>query len=224
MGKRTHNIFAFPFPGCVQTDEADIYFLIDHSGSIWPNDFKDMKKFIIEFLHTFRIGPDHVRVGVAKYADDPELEFDLTKYSDTKALEKAVLDIKQKGGGTETGKALKSMGPHFDKAEATRGHKVSEYLIVITDGNSTDDVKVPADKLRAQGVTVYAIGIKGAYYGQLLEIAGDRKKTFYVNNFDALKPIKDDIITDICSQDGKQNWTRLEFKMHVSIGQRMMER
>lgn len=189
----------------MQTDEADIFFLIDHSGSIYPNDFQDMKKFIIEFLHTFLIGPEHVRVGVAKYADSPNLEFDLTTYSDSKSLEKAVEGIKQIGGGTETGRALTFMGPQFDKAMATRGHKVPEYLVVITDGKSSDEVKIPAEKLRAQGVTIYAIGVKNADKLELEEIAGNPKRTFFVYNFDALKPIKDDIITDICSQDGKEN-------------------
>lgn len=163
-----------------------------------------MKNFIIEFLRTFRIGPEHVRIGVAKYADSPNLEFDLTKHSDAKTLEKAVGKIEQKGGGTETGRALKFMSPHFERAMATRGHKVPEYLVVITDGKSSDDVKVPAEKLRAQGVTVYAIGVKDAVEAELQQIAGDPKRTFFVKNFDALRPIKDDIVTDICSQDSKE--------------------
>ncbi|XP_034553414.1 collagen alpha-6(VI) chain [Notolabrus celidotus] len=191
--------------GCLQTDEADIFFLIDHSGSIYPADFSDMKKFIIEFLHTFRIGPDHVRMGVAKYADSPNLEFDLQRYSDTKALENAVLAIKQVGGGTETGRALDFMGQYFNRAQVADGPKVPEYLVVITDGKSSDEVKVPAEKLRAQGVKVYAIGVKNADQEELGEISGDPKRTFFVNNFDALTPIKDDIITDICSQDACQD-------------------
>lgn len=162
-----------------------------------------MKKFIIEFLHTFRVGPDHVRIGVVKFADSPMLEFDLQTYSDVKALEDAIVNIKQIGGGTETGRALKFMSPQFDRALTTRGHKVKEYLVVITDGKSTDQVKAPADQLRKQAVVVYAIGVKNADQKELLEISGDPKRTFFVNNFDALKPIKDDIITDICSQDGK---------------------
>uniref|UniRef100_A0A667YVW4 VWFA domain-containing protein n=1 Tax=Myripristis murdjan TaxID=586833 RepID=A0A667YVW4_9TELE len=187
--------------GCIQTDEADIFFLIDHSGSIYPKDFSDMKKFIIEFLDTFRIGPQHVRVGVAKYADSPNLEFDLTTYSDAKSLEKAVENIRQIGGGTQTGAALSFMGPNFERAMGSRGHKVPEYLVVITDGKSSDEVKAPAEKLRAQGVIIYAIGVKNADETELVEIAGNPKKTFFVNDFDALKPIKDDIVTDICSQD-----------------------
>lgn len=171
-----------------------------------------MKKFIIEFLHTFRIGPQYVRMGVAKYADDPNLEFDLTTYSDEASLEKAVEGIQQIGGGTETGKALAFMGPQFDRAMSTRGHKVPEYLVVITDGKSADEVKVPAEQLRAQGVTVYAIGVKNADEEELREISGDPKRTFFVNNFDALKPIKDDIITDICSTDGEEIYMSTFYK------------
>lgn len=203
MGKRTHDSFALHFSGCVQTDEADIFFLIDHSGSIYPSDFYDMKKFIIDFLQTFRIGPQHVRLGVAKYADSPNLEFDLTAYTDTKTLVEAIEGIKQLGGGTETGKALEFMIPQFDKAMATRGGKVPEYLVVITDGKSSDEVTAPADKLRAQGVIIYAIGVKDADVAELHQISGNPKRTFMVNNFDALQPIKDEVLTDICSQNGK---------------------
>ncbi len=191
-------------PACAQKDEADIYFLMDDSGSIQNQDFNEMKKFIIEFLHIFRIGPQHIRMGLVKYADLPTLEFDLTAYSDADKLEKAVEGIIHKGGGTETGKALSSMTPHFEKALATRGQKVPEYLIVITDGESTDEVKAPAEKLRAQGVIIYAIGVKKSNETQLKEIAGDPKRAFFVNNFDALKTINDGIVTDICSPDGKE--------------------
>ncbi|KAM9806315.1 collagen alpha-6(VI) chain isoform 1-T1 [Syngnathus typhle] len=187
--------------GCSQTDEADIFFLLDDSGTIGRDDFSDMKKFVIEFIQTFRIGPKHVRMGVAMYADVPDLRIDLTAYEDGESLEKAVVDLTRVGGGTLTGDALEFMGPLFDRAVVTRGHKVPEYLVVITDGKADDKVKVPAEKLRAQGVAIYAIGVKNAVMAELHEISGDPKKTFLVNNFDALKPIKDEIITDICTTD-----------------------
>lgn len=162
-----------------------------------------MKKFIIEFLNTFRIGQHHVRVGVAKYADDPTLEFDLTVHTDAKSLEKAVEEIRQVGGGTETGKALDFMTQYFDRAAASRGGKVREYLVVITDGKSSDQVKAPAEKLRRQGVNIYAIGVKNADEAELDDISGSKKRTFFVNDFDALRPIKNEIISDICSEEGK---------------------
>uniref|UniRef100_A0AAZ1XBY0 VWFA domain-containing protein n=1 Tax=Oreochromis aureus TaxID=47969 RepID=A0AAZ1XBY0_OREAU len=188
---------------CEKKDLADIFFLMDDSGSIQNADFYDMQKFIIEFLHTFRIGPDHVRMGLVKYSDSPSLQFDLTQHSDAKTMEKAVEEIRHEGGGTNTGKALSSMKGHFQNAKTSRGYKVSEYLIVITDGKSQDKVQIPAEELRVQGVIIYAIGVNASNDNELNEIAGDPKRKFFVKNFDALKTIKNDIIREICSETCK---------------------
>ncbi|XP_026769416.3 collagen alpha-6(VI) chain [Pangasianodon hypophthalmus] len=191
--------------GCIQTEEADIYFLIDHSGSINAPDFQDMKKFILEFLLLFTIGPKQVRVGVVKFASNPTLEFGLDEYNDRASLERAVDNIQQIGGGTETGQALSSMSQRFKEAERTRGNKVQEILIVITDGQSDDKVKDPAAQLRAQGVIIYAIGVKNANKQELLDIAADPKRVYFCTNFDALKPLKNEIVTDICSDKACKN-------------------
>uniref|UniRef100_A0A3Q3XKF0 VWFA domain-containing protein n=1 Tax=Mola mola TaxID=94237 RepID=A0A3Q3XKF0_MOLML len=189
-------------------DEADFFFLIDDSGSIDNEDFYDMKKFINEFLHTFRIGPQYIRMGLAKYADLPSLEFDLTTHTDAKSIEEAVEKVTHEGGGTMTGAALSFMKAYFNRSMVSRGHRVPEYLIVITDGKSADNVKTPAEELRAQGATIYAVGVKNASSTELLQIAGDPKRTVFVGNFDALKSINKGIITDICTSDGKENELR----------------
>nr|XP_033496504.1 collagen alpha-6(VI) chain-like [Epinephelus lanceolatus] len=185
---------------CIQKDEADIYFLMDDSGSIGNQDFREMKDFIIKFLKTFHIGPDNVRVGLVKYSDDPHMQIDITTaYSDVQSLEEAVEDISHDGGGTETGKALSSMAQRFKRS--ARDHEVPKYLIVITDGESTDDVSAPAAQLREQGIIIYAIGVKDSKEDELKQIASDPKKAIFVNNFDALKSINKDIVIDICSED-----------------------
>uniref|UniRef100_A0A665U1F7 VWFA domain-containing protein n=1 Tax=Echeneis naucrates TaxID=173247 RepID=A0A665U1F7_ECHNA len=184
-----------------EVDDADIFFLMDDSGSIGHEDFNDMKKFIIQLLKTFRIGKNHVRIGLVKYSDSPTLEFEPTTYSDVRALEKAVNGISHKGGGTKTGGALNDMIGHFDKAEASRGYKVPKYLIVITDGKSQDEVKDPADKIRAKDVIIHAIGVKDSNKKELEEIAGDPSRSHFVHNFDALPSLSIDITSDICSSD-----------------------
>ncbi|XP_059194891.1 collagen alpha-6(VI) chain-like [Centropristis striata] len=186
---------------CLRKDEADIFFLMDDSGSIKNLDFKEMQSFIIKILNTFIIGPEHVRMGLVKYATTTTDVFGLDDHRDTKSLEDAVKAIHHAGGGTMTGDALTFMLPRFKDARATRGHRVPEYLIVITDGESDDDVKAPAEELRKQGVIIYAIGVKDSKLEELQNIAGDPKKAVHVNNFDALKSINSDITTDICSED-----------------------
>ncbi|KAJ8354327.1 hypothetical protein SKAU_G00218940, partial [Synaphobranchus kaupii] len=194
---------------CVETEKADIYFLIDHSGSIDSVDFLDVKNFILDFLHMFKIGPNNVRVGVVKYSDSPTLEFDLTEHTSTTSLKEAVDNIINDGGGTETGKALSTMSPLFKDASKSRDEKVPEFLIIITDGKSTDAVNKPAKELRDQGVIIYAIRVSGSHKGEekgaeeaeLLEIAGSPKRKFLIFDFQSLKLIKDEVVRDICSTE-----------------------
>ncbi|XP_072532864.1 collagen alpha-6(VI) chain [Salminus brasiliensis] len=188
--------------GCKFTAEADIYFLLDESGSITYDDFDDMKAFILEFLHMFQIGPDKVRIGVVKFADRATIVFRLDTYATKPAVEKAVKDLFMEGGGTRTDLGLEAMIPLFKQAEQTRKEKVRELLIVITDGKSEPvgtPVKVPAEELRKQNVTIYAVGVKNADTAELEDMSGSPKRTFYVQNYDALKLIKTKILKEICS-------------------------
>ncbi|XP_067241669.1 collagen alpha-6(VI) chain-like isoform X3 [Chanodichthys erythropterus] len=192
--------------GCKQTVKADIYFLVDESGSIDYADFEDMKKFIIEWLDVFEIGNDHVRIGVVKFASRATTVFRLHDYSTKAGVEKAVKGLVMNGGGTRTDLGLREMIPLFKEAVQTRGEKVRELLIVITDGesrNTEEPVEVPAEELRTeQNVTIYAIGVKTASVPELELISGSPQRTFYVKNYDFLKDIKKDILTEICSFEG----------------------
>ncbi|KTF91476.1 hypothetical protein cypCar_00012955 [Cyprinus carpio] len=190
--------------GCVNTEEADIYFLLDHSGSTRA-DFEDVKKFIIGVLQQFNIGPNQVRVGVVKVDHDPTLQFSLTEHKNRVSLEAAVKNISQPYGGTETGKALTYVANLFSQAKASRPAKVQEILIVITDKESQDEVSEPAAELRIQGVSVYAIGLRDANQEELLRMTADEAKQFYVSNYDALNTLKNEVITDICSQEACKN-------------------
>ncbi|MBN3325894.1 CO6A6 protein, partial [Atractosteus spatula] len=189
--------------GCVETEEADIYFLIDHSGSIDPLGFVDMKKFIKEMIRMFRIGPQSVRIGVVKYASTPTVEFTVTEHTNKKDLERAVERVQQLGGGTQTGDALRSMSTLFQKAASSRNRKTPQFLIVITDGKSQDTVVDAAKELRAQSIMIYAIGVGDANEDELLEMSGSPDKKFYVSNFDSLRLIKNEVAQEICSEEEK---------------------
>ncbi|XP_051503354.1 collagen alpha-6(VI) chain [Myxocyprinus asiaticus] len=188
--------------GCKLTEEADIYFLLDESGSISYSDFDDMKKFISEFLEVFEIGPNNVRIGVVKFASQATVVFQLNTYSTKDDVKKAVADLIMYGGGTRTDRGLYEMIPLFKVAANTRGEKVRELLIVITDGKSeagSTSVDIPAEELRKQNVTIYAIGVKYASMPELELISGSKKRTYFVKNYDSLKHIKGEILQEICS-------------------------
>ncbi|XP_040290157.1 collagen alpha-6(VI) chain-like isoform X1 [Bufo bufo] len=187
--------------GCTDTEEADIYFLVDGSGSIYPEDFDDMKHFMTELMSMFQIGADRVRFGVVQYSDSTQVEFTTSQYTTQRGLNEAVQNIYQLGGGTNTGKALASMKALFTKARSERAHKVPQSLIIITDGKSQDRVTEAAADIRGGGINIFAIGVKEAVQEELLNIAGSKNKTFFVDSFDSLNLIKNDLVRDLCTPE-----------------------
>ncbi|KAG8572802.1 hypothetical protein GDO81_012168 [Engystomops pustulosus] len=187
--------------GCTDTEEADIYFLVDGSGSIYPEDFDDMKTFMIELTSMFQIGSDRVRFGVVQYSDSPQIQFTINQYTNQRGLKAAIQQIDQLGGGTNTGQALQSMKSLFVTAESQRPHKVPQSLIIITDGKSQDQVADAAADLRSGGINIFAIGVKEAVQEELVNIAGSKDKTFFVDNFDSLNLIKNDLVRDLCTPE-----------------------
>uniref|UniRef100_A0A8D0R9J7 Collagen alpha-5(VI) chain n=1 Tax=Sus scrofa TaxID=9823 RepID=A0A8D0R9J7_PIG len=188
--------------GCVDTKEVDIYFLIDGSGSIRSDHFEQIKKFMLEVIENFDIGPDKVRVGAVQYSDTREKEFDITDYTTDETLRKAISNIRQLGGGTYTGEALDFILQIIKKGREQRINKVPCYLIVLTDGMSMDDVLEPAEKLRAENIAVHAIGIGEANRTQLQQIAGKEERVSFGQNFDSLKNIKNEVLHSICTEKG----------------------
>lgn len=186
--------------GCEETEEADIYFLIDGSGSIFPDSFHDMRVFMTEMINMFQVGANRVRFGVVQYGSTPVTEFLIDEYNTVEQLKRAIKAIQQIGGGTRTGDALRYMQSLF---KAATRDKVPQFLIIITDGESQDQVTKAAEELRERGIVIYAIGVKDAVKKELEDIAGTKDQMFFVNDFDSLKLIKHDIVRDICSPEGK---------------------
>ncbi|KAF4106105.1 collagen alpha-6(VI) chain-like [Onychostoma macrolepis] len=197
---------SFVLQDCKKTMKADIYFLLDESGSISYEEFDDMKNFIKKWLEAFEVGNNHVRFGLVKFASRATTIFRLHDYNTKAAIEKALNALRMEGGGTRTDLGLRKMIPLFEEAVRTRGEKVHKILIVITDGESRgteESVEVPAKLLRTeQNVNIHAIGVKDASVPELELISGSPQRTFYVKNYYFLDEIKKDIITEICSFEG----------------------
>nr|XP_042712099.1 collagen alpha-6(VI) chain-like [Chrysemys picta bellii] len=193
--------------GCVDTEEADIYVLIDGSTSILHDDFGDIKTFLKEVIKMFNIGPNKVRFGAVQFSHFNKTEFELNEYNNTNDLERAIDNIRQICGDTRIGEALTFMQPLFKNATQQRAGRVPCYLIVLTDGESQDSVKEPAERLRNEKVNIYAIGVKDANEAQLHEIAGSKSRSFFVQEFDSLKKIKNEIVQKICSKEACKEMT-----------------
>uniref|UniRef100_F7C483 VWFA domain-containing protein n=1 Tax=Ornithorhynchus anatinus TaxID=9258 RepID=F7C483_ORNAN len=187
--------------GCVETEEADIYFLIDGSGSIRRRDFQDIKTFLNGVIKMFSIAPHKVRIGAVQYSTLIRVEFYIDQYSNQVNLQKAIEGITQYKNRTYTGEALKYMLKLFQDPQWQRGPHVPRHLIILTDGKSDDSVDEPARMLRDAGVNIFAVGVKDAKTAQLQAIAGSEERVYCVQNFDALGALKDVVVRDLCFEE-----------------------
>ena len=190
------------YPACTQTSLADIVFLVDGSSSIGPESFQEMLLFLQKFIQNLDVGADKVRVGVAQYTDQPYKEFLLKDYMDEALLLEQVSKIPYRQGGTFTGKAITFLQQTFFTPEAgsRTAEGVPQIAVVITDGESSDDVLEPARLLRQQGVIVFAIGVGSSNAAELQGIANrpNDRFLFSIHNYQALQQLTDRLLQILC--------------------------
>lgn len=189
------------FAAC-EKQKADLVFLLDQSGSIGevdPNDYMTMKNFTIDLVNSFNVARDFVRVGLAQFSSVFKHEFFLDKSYSSQDIDSHIQGLVQSGGGTNIGLALKSIRKYFEAAHGGRkAEGISQNLVLITDGESQDEVEEAAYILRSMGVEVFAIGIGDVHDLELLQITGTPKRLFTVQNFASLEIIRQKVIDTIC--------------------------
>lgn len=182
---------------------ADIVFLVDGSWSIGSKNFEQIRQFLFTLVNSFDVGPDHVRIGLVQYSTTPRTEFLLNTFQNKEDILQSISTLPYKGGGTKTGLGLDFMlTQHFVESAGSRAKEnVPQIAVVITDGQSQDNVEQHAQDLKSAGITLYAIGIKDADKDELRDIASDPKDqhVYSVSNFAALQGISQSIVQTLCT-------------------------
>lgn len=186
---------AFSHAACREM-KADIMFLVHSSGSI--ENFIKMKTFMKNLVRKSQIGADRVQIGVVQFSNINKEEFQLNKYISQSEISDAIDQMAHIGKTTLTGDTLKFVSQYFSPTKGARPD-VRKFLILITDGEAQDAVKDPAVTLRQEGIIIYSVGVFGSNVTQLEEISGRPEMVFYVENFDILQRIEDDLVFGVCS-------------------------
>lgn len=181
--------------------QSDILFLTDSSGSIVSEDFQKMKDFMKSIVSSMT---NEMHFGVMQFSTNTKLEFQLDQYSSKNDMLRAIDDMRQVGGGTLLGAAITEVSQYFNLNRGGRAG-VGKKLIVLTDGESQDEVLGPAEVLRDKDVTVYAIGVENANTTQLLEVCGSSENIFNQRNFDELKDLESKVTLKLCEPRGKNS-------------------
>ena len=130
-----------------------INFLIDQSGSIGSANFNLTLNFLEQFINATNDDPALMSVHFYDAAFDPFLGYNNSKAQ----LITGIRSKTYRAGGTYTGLSLKSAVDQIMASNLDQG--VNKILIVVTDGQSYDQVVTSANYARSQKITVIAVGV-----------------------------------------------------------------
>ncbi|CAN0506899.1 unnamed protein product [Rangifer tarandus platyrhynchus] len=184
-------------------NSADIGFVIDGSSSVGTSNFRTVLQFVANLSREFEISDTDTRIGAVQYTYEQRLEFGFDEYSTKSDVLNAIKRVGYWSGGTSTGAAINyALELLFKKSKPNK----RKLMILITDGRSYDDIRIPAMLAHHKGVITYAIGVAWAAQDELDVIATHpaRDHAFFVDEFDNLYKIVPKVIQNICTEFNSQ--------------------
>ena len=173
---------------------VDVVFLIDESGSVGSTNFHECLDFVKNMTTAFPddklSGKDGTRFGLSTFSSSYKSQFYLSTYTNQSDYLSAISRVSYAGGSTFLGEALEEiLSDQFTKERGLRPEVdgVPRILIVLTDGQSHDNVSIPAKNVRDENIVVYAIGIGGYNLGQLEDIATSESHVYTLSTFTDLE-------------------------------------
>jgi len=183
---------------CTEEVAFDLIFVNDASGSIGYSDYQKSLQFMVDVTVAYNtsINAGDVRVGVITYSSDAHISIPLGQHSQ-QYLTNTIMNIAYDDGGTETGEAIDLAHSEFNQNSL---YSTSKIMMVLTDGQSGDNPKGPADDARQDGIICMAVGVSNYDENELLDITGhDPSLLFEVNDFDELISFASNITETICA-------------------------
>lgn len=172
-------------------------FLIDGSSSVGYANFRLVLDFLVAIVRRFDVSDVGARIGAVQFTYDQKLEFGLQDHPSKDATIKALQEIYYMSGGTATGDALSFTTQTLFKPRKT-GYR--DFLIVITDGQSYDDVSRPALAAQKEGITIFSVGVAWAPIEDVRSMASEPKDshTYFTKEFTGLEDFTNKIVHQIC--------------------------
>ncbi|KAM9341596.1 cochlin [Symphorus nematophorus] len=184
-------------------NSVNIGFLIDGSSSVGDGNFQLVLDFLAEIAKSFDISDVGARIGAVQFTYDQRLEFGLFDHTTKDDAINALRRIPYMSGGTATGGAI-SYTTHNLFRRTGPGRN---FLVVVTDGQSYDDVRKPAVDAQEKGITMYSVGVAWAPMDDLKAMASEPKDshTFFTREFTGLAEFVSPLVRGICRDFTENN-------------------
>uniref|UniRef100_A0A3Q0RX79 Cochlin n=1 Tax=Amphilophus citrinellus TaxID=61819 RepID=A0A3Q0RX79_AMPCI len=184
-------------------NSVNIGFLIDGSSSVGQGNFQLVLEFLAGIARSFEISDVGSHIGAVQFTYDQRLEFGLSDYSNKEDAINALRRIPYMSGGTATGSAISYTTQNLFR----RTGPGRNFLIVVTDGQSYDDVRGPAMAAHKQGITIFSVGVAWAPLDDLRAMSSEPKEnhTFFTREFNGLAEFIPQLVRGICRDFTENN-------------------
>lgn len=174
----TFHLFSLSLLAEAQGPKKDIIFLVDGSDGV-GREFPIIQEFIRKIVESLNVAENKIRIGVVQYGDSPHADMYLNTYTTKEGVLNAISRLQQRRGRQRNlGQALQFV--ESDVLTSTHGSRkqegVPQFLIVVSSGPSTDDIKVAASSLKRSRVLPFSIGTRDVSPHELQVVS-------YVPNF-----------------------------------------
>ncbi|XP_062421245.1 uncharacterized protein col6a3 [Pungitius pungitius] len=197
----------------------DVVFLVDGSDGVGM-EFPIIQEFIRRVVESLNVGENKIRIGVVQYGDSAQVDMFLNAHTTKESVLQAVRGMKRRGGRQRNlGQALQFVNQ--DVLTATRGSRkaegVPQFVIVISSGSSTDDVRSAASSLKQSRVLPFSIGTRDVNPTELRVVSYVPNFAFTIDDLPGLYTVKENLITTLTElSDADINSMRPEFPPAVT--------
>ncbi|XP_038648007.1 von Willebrand factor A domain-containing protein 2-like isoform X2 [Scyliorhinus canicula] len=182
-------------PGCF-SKPLDLVFTVDASSNVGRQNFRQVKGFVRNIISQFDIDRDLTQVAMVIYSNKPRTLFNLDSFDSEGKIKSAISTGPFLDGSAHTGKALKYILEDTLSIQKGARPGIHKVVVMITDGQSSDDVAADAEQLRQNGITVLVLGAADAQ--TLLRIARSRKFMIPVRSYEDFKRYEINLVRKIC--------------------------
>ncbi|XP_060919767.1 cochlin [Labrus mixtus] len=184
-------------------NSVNIGFLIDGSSSVGDGNFRMVLDLLAGISRSFDISDVGAHIGAVQFTYDQRLEFGLFDHHNKEDAINALKRIPYMSGGTATGAAINYATQNLFR----RTGPGRNFLIVVTDGQSYDDVRGPAMAALKQGITIFSVGVAWAPLDDLKAMSSEPKDshTFFTREFTGLEKFIPQLVRGICRDFTENN-------------------
>ncbi|XP_076012255.1 collagen alpha-3(VI) chain isoform X2 [Genypterus blacodes] len=204
-------------------DSADLVLLIDGSQNVGAANFPLMRDLALKIIEPLDVGRDTIRVALAVYSTDPEVQFYLNSYDSKAAVLGAVKGLTfTEGDEANLGAALEEVAESLlsQTAGGRAEEGVPQILVVISAGPSTDDTGVGDRALKKASVVTFGVVIGNTATADLEAVATDKSFVLSAPDFRAAANMGDQLLPYLNGVAQRTIIVQNEFAEAVAVGKR----